>query len=191
MEDYQNCYSAEILKGIATHRQIDCFTDRHPLYLQSRRLLGDRYFRFSGIIIDIAYDHFLSKHWQLFAASQLDDFVNDFYDNLQANRSILPPKARAIAPKVVLENWLASYQTLAGVNRTLARISRRLKRANPLATASEELAEHYEALEAGFLQFFPEAIAYAEILQKSPFQQPSSESALELSINLQSLHRKK
>lgn len=162
---HQHCYSEDILKGIATHRQVDYFTDTHAIYLQSRRTLGHRYRRFSGIIIDISYDHFLANHWLHFSDTRLDDFVNNFYSVLQENQTILPAKLRASLPQIVAENWLASYQTLAGIRLTFERLSRRLKRENPLACACDELLENYSTLEADFLQFFPEAIAYVATIR--------------------------
>jgi acyl carrier protein phosphodiesterase len=158
----KNCYSEDILKGIATHRQVDYFTDTHAIYLKSRRSISLRYQRFSGIIIDICYDHFLANHWSEFSDTRLTDFVNRFYAILQENPEILPPKVRAILPRIIAENWLASYQSLEGIRLTFTRLSRRFKREYSLACACDELIENYSKLEADFLQFFPELMAYVE-----------------------------
>ena len=60
--DYEN-YPIEIKNGILLHRQIDSFTDAHPIVLKSKKRLHTHYGHYSGIVVDIFYDHFLAKNW--------------------------------------------------------------------------------------------------------------------------------
>ena len=59
---YEN-YPEEIKKGILLHRSIDSFTDMHPVYRKSKHRLHEKYGHYSGVIMDIFYDHFLAKNW--------------------------------------------------------------------------------------------------------------------------------
>jgi acyl carrier protein phosphodiesterase len=60
-------YPTEIRKGILLHRAIDSFTDMHPIYRQSKHRLHEKYGHYSGVIMDIFYDHFLAKNWNKYS----------------------------------------------------------------------------------------------------------------------------
>lgn len=161
LEQYETCYSEEIINGIKLHRKVDEFTDKHPIFISSkRRIVNNK--RLAGIIIDICYDHFLAKNWDIFYDEKLDKFVDNIYIELEENRNILPANLQQALPRMIAEDWLGSYKTPEGVGLTFARIARRLKRENNLATALDELMENYAEIEADFLSFFPEVISYVE-----------------------------
>ncbi|MGK7921817.1 MAG: ACP phosphodiesterase [Trichodesmium sp.] len=164
LEQYQTIYHYEIIQGIRTHRQVDSFTDTHPIYLRSKHRINQSYRRLAGIIIDICYDHFLANHWDLFSHEELELFVKKIYLILQNNREILPDKLKKILPKIISDNWLCSYKNMSGINLTFTRLSKRLKRENNLATAGNELIKNYPALESDFLIFFPEVINYVKTI---------------------------
>ena len=52
LETLAKRYPPGIIRGIAQHRKIDRFTDRHPLLLDSRRRFSLRRRRFAGIITE-------------------------------------------------------------------------------------------------------------------------------------------
>lgn len=164
LSEYASCYSEGIIQGIKLHRQIDAFTDTHRIYRQSKRLISSRQGIFSGIIVDICYDHFLANHWPKFSEGQLCDFVADIYDLLESHQQILPSKLQQVLPRMVAQDWLGSYKTLSGLNLTFARLARRLQRSNHLSTAVEDIVNNYGDLESDFISFFPEAIGYTRSL---------------------------
>ena len=164
LKEYETIYSPEIIQGIQTHRQVDCFTDKHPIHIRSKHRIHNSYRRLAGIIIDICYDHFLATHWDLFSPVNLDKFVKNIYLILTKNQTILPDKLKNILPKITSENWLCSYKQISGINLTFVRLSKRLKWENNLATASNELIKNYTELESDFLSFFPQLINYVETL---------------------------
>jgi acyl carrier protein phosphodiesterase len=162
LENYQDIYSEEIIKGIRTHRKIDIFTDHHQICQQSKHRIMENRKRLSGIIVDICYDHFLACNWWKFSHVNLDIFINNIYNILGENQHILPVRLQKSLPYMIRENWLLSYQYFDGIDLTFQRLSRRLKRVNNLGTAGEELINNYSQLEADFLLFFPELITYVE-----------------------------
>ncbi|HAZ45182.1 MAG TPA: DUF479 domain-containing protein [Cyanobacteria bacterium UBA11369] len=167
LEKYKNQYSEEIINGIKLHRKVDEFTDTHPIYISSkRRIVYNR--RFSGIIIDVCYDHFLAKHWARFSDEILDKLVNNIYTELQNHQNILPVNLQQALPRMIAEDWLGSYRTPEGVGLAFARIARRLKRENTLATAIDELMNNYSGIESDFLSFFPEVISYVGKIRQEP-----------------------
>ena len=166
LEQYETIYSHEIILGIKTHRQIDFFTDTHPIYLKSKNRISSNYRVLAGIIIDICYDHFLANHWNLFCHENLDVFVQKIYVMLKDNQEILPERLKKILPSIISENWLVSYKNISGINLTFMRLSKRLKRENNFATAVNELMKNYPEIESDFLMFFPEVMNYVKTLYK-------------------------
>lgn len=160
-------YCNEILKGIQMHRAIDHFTDRHPIYLNSKSRIREPYRRFAGIVIDISYDHFLSTHWSAYAECSLDQFIADSYILLKQQRSLLPVRLQTALPTLIAQDWLGSNRTTEGVGLTLRRVASRVRRENVLAAAHCEFMDHYRDLEADFLEFFPELIQFAACMKKT------------------------
>src|SRR5690606_7271733 len=83
-------YSSDIQKGILLHREIDTFTDAHPTVRKSTKKLHANYGHYSGVIVDIFYDHFLAKNWKDYSKIPLDVYVDEFYDLLGEHYEILP-----------------------------------------------------------------------------------------------------
>ena len=56
-------YNDKIKEGILLHRAIDKYTDQHPVFKRSTQKLNGKYKKYSAVITDIYYDHFLAKNW--------------------------------------------------------------------------------------------------------------------------------
>jgi acyl carrier protein phosphodiesterase len=153
-------YSSDITNGILFHRHVDTFADTHHLSLASRSLFSKQRRRYAGIIIDICYDHFLSKHWSSYADTELSGFIERVYSALTRYRRILPPKLQAVLPRMFKQNWLACYRTLEGVDITLNRIAKRIMRENYLNGSIDEVMDNYQQLEINFLDFFPDLLDF-------------------------------
>lgn len=166
LENYSNIYNSVIIGGLQHHRDLDCFTDRHQIYQESKKKISAENRRYSGVIIDIYYDHFLAKNWLNFSEENLEDFTQKIYQILLDNYAILPVKLQNALPIMLKENWLLSYQTIEGINITFARLSRRIKRENHLPQATQDLITNYTQLELEFLAFFPEIMAFSESIKK-------------------------
>jgi acyl carrier protein phosphodiesterase len=164
-----------VRRGIALHRAIDSFTDAHPLHLESRNRIGKTRRRYAGIIIDVCYDHFLSRHWTRYSSETLAAFAERAYDVLREHRDALPDRLRRIAPHMIADDWLGSYGDLANVGRALDGIARRIKRSNTLAGALAEVEANYAALDDDFQRFFPELEAQAGRIQAALVRRPETD----------------
>lgn len=149
-------YPEGIRNGIILHRAIDFYTDTHPTVRKSISRLFDTYGHYSGVIVDILYDHFLAANWQDYSKIPLEIFVAHFYDLLQENYQILPKNIKQFLPYMIKDNWLVSYATVRGISRILYQMNERTKKRSKMNFAVIELEEHYEEFEAEFSSFFEE-----------------------------------
>lgn len=158
-----NDFPPGVLRGIALHRRIDSFVDRHPVFLLSRSRVSAERRRYSGIMVDMFYDHFLAVHWSRFSDQPLEDFTQHFYALLAANGELLPERLGRVLPHMRRDDWLLSYREADSVAFALDRMAQhRLRQPNRMGGAGEELLAAYAAFEADFLDFFPEAMAFAQ-----------------------------
>ncbi len=167
LDSYRDRYSAAVLDGIKCHREIDRFTDTHPVFRQSCRRLGPEFRRVSAIAMDLTYDHLLIAHWSQFMAQPFPEFVDAAYALLQQQSACLPPRLQQALPVMIRQDWLGSYATWEGVELALARVSRRMKRSDLLAQVWPAIAVCREELAMDFLDFFPEAIAFVAARSQS------------------------
>lgn len=154
-------YPPAIAKGILLHRAIDSFTDAHPTVHQSTARLHKNYGHYSGVIVDILYDHFLAKNWSRYSEVPLDAYVQDFYELLRNNFTMLPARIQRMMPYMIADNWLLSYATVAGISKILAQMNVRTKGVSKMNLAVAELKTYYEEFETEFTSFFDELIAFS------------------------------
>ncbi len=157
---YKN-YPKEIQIGIQLHREIDTFTDAHPIFRRSTKRLHKNYSHYSGVIVDIFYDHFLAKNWKTYSKVPLADYVDHFYKSLNKNLEVLPPRFQRMAPIMIEGNWLVSYASIEGIQLVLNGMNRRTKGISKMNNATKELQEHYHDFEKDFTEFFPELITFS------------------------------
>ena len=155
--DYEK-FDSEIKKGILLHRHIDSFTDMHPIYRQSKHRLHEKYGHYSGVIMDILYDHFLAKNWSKFSDEKLEDYANDFYQLLQDNYEILTERIKGMMPYMIARNWFVSYASIAGLEMILFQMDYKTKHRANMQEAIVELQDFYTEFESESFQFFEELI---------------------------------
>ena len=153
--DYEK-FDSEIKKGILLHRHIDSFTDMHPIYRQSKHRLHEKYGHYSGVIMDILYDHFLAKNWSKYSNEKLEDYANDFYQLLQDNYEILTERIKGMMPYMIARNWFVSYATIAGLEMILFQMDYKTKHRANMQEAIVELQDFYTEFELEFFLFFEE-----------------------------------
>jgi acyl carrier protein phosphodiesterase len=155
-------FSPGILAGIALHQHIDRFTDGHPIVQRSKARVAPARRRFAGILVDVFYDHYLASAWASYTDEPLTQFSQRVYRVLETYESQLPQRLQQVLPALVHQDWLMTYATQSGIALTLERMSRRLKRVNPLAEGIQDLEQHYGAIALDFHEFFPELRAFVE-----------------------------
>jgi len=155
-------FPRDIQTGILLHRAIDTFTDKHPIVRQSTKRLHKNYSHYSGVIVDILYDHFLAKNWNEYCEIPLKFYSEKFYDSLQDNFDILPIRIKRMMPFMISDNWLLSYASIDGIQRVLEGMNRRTQNKSKMNNAVNELKLHYLDFENEFTSFFEELIEFSK-----------------------------
>lgn len=146
--------------AIRLHRQIDVFTDSHPLVLQSLGRFPRERRRYAGIILDVFFDHCLAVHWQDYADQPLEQFTGRVYQVLAAQPD-LPGRLAQIAPYMAADDWLGSYREFEVLGQVFRGIARRLSRPEGMDGALELVDGLYAPLMDDFRNFYPELQVFA------------------------------
>lgn len=157
-----NQFPELVRKGILIHRDIDTYTDMHPITRRSKLRISPMYHKYAGIIIDIFYDHFLASLWDDFSSLSLQEFVNRTYDLLKRNYKVLPEAIKRWFPTFLENNWMMAYQTVEGIELVLERMAANTSLPNHAGYAVEVLSERYDSFKSDFLEFFPSIIRFLE-----------------------------
>jgi acyl carrier protein phosphodiesterase len=152
--------SPAFLRGTRCHQAIDSFTDFHPAVHRSRARVSDEHSLYSGILVDIFYDHFLARGWERYSTENLPSFTSSFYQEIRGCPLVLPAEVQKTVERMVADDDLGAYREVAGVADALGRVSRRVLAR--LGTSFEpepalgELLRNFGEMEADFVEFFPE-----------------------------------
>lgn len=154
-------YPDQIRKGIELHRAIDDFTDHHPTTDISKNRLRPKYGKYAGVIVDLYYDHFLAKDFNLYSAISLKEYSEKTYTIIQQYDEWLPEGVKYFLPFMIERNWLLNYATIEGIGRALTGLSKRVSFENKMDESVLDLREQYANFENDFNLFFPELITFA------------------------------
>jgi acyl carrier protein phosphodiesterase len=155
-------FEREIIHGIRLHREIDRFTDLHPVVKESQLLLKPVFFRYSSVITDMFFDYFLAKNWSTYHSIPLEKFSQEVYGVIEEYLPLLPDKFKNAFKYMKNQNWLVAYGTEQGIQRALTGISNRTTFKSNLENATSHLMLHHEKFQRYFGTFFPELVVFSQ-----------------------------
>ena len=144
------------------HRKIDSFTDNHPTVLKSKERLRTKFHKYSPVITDVFYDHFLASNWENYSTESLDIYTQRMYKTLLENIEIFPDKTAKMLPFMIAGDWLFNYKFLYGIEWALKGMARRTKFNSNMEIAHLELKKNKNKYELEFTDFFPDLISYVK-----------------------------
>jgi len=157
-----------VQKGIRLHQSVDAFTDSHPVVRELRKGFSDGRRRFSGVVLDVVFDHFLIKHWTSYSQADFSGFVDECYASLWSQRELMPDRMEMVMSWMISRDWFRSYAEMEHIGRALDGLAGRLKMKHGFHGAIQEVEENYTSIEDGFLTFFPELCKHVEELKTNP-----------------------
>ena len=155
--DYEN-YDDELRLGILLHRQIDHFMDTHPEVEKGKARLRNHIGKFSGVVMDVFYDHFLALNWHEYSAVNRDDFIQSSYRILEKHVDDMPQITQFIMGRMISNNWLGHYHKEEGIDRALTGLSHRTRYKNNMADSVQFLVKFKQDFDQEFRSYFPEII---------------------------------
>ncbi len=159
--DYLN-YPEPVKKGILLHREIDHFTDSHLQVQQSKRRLYEPYHHYSGVIVDMYYDHFLAANFFKFHPDPLETFTQFVYKTVDQYPGQLPAKAEQILHYMSKGNWLLGYAQIRGIELAMRGMAQRTRFKSNMEHAGASLRSGYRSFYTEFMNFFPKVMAFAK-----------------------------
>ncbi len=147
----------EVVKGVLLHREIDSFTDKHPITQECKKIFINQIGLFSGIVVDMVYDHFLAKNWQQYSNLSLGEYAQNLYKDFDNQHDNLPEKVCQVVPYMKAQNWILSYQTVEGLEKILKQMSQRISNKKELNSCIPLLLTHENTIESMFFEFFESA----------------------------------
>ena len=167
-------YEDEVQTGIKLHRRIDSYTDSHEIFKNSLGRIRKDFGKFSGIVVDIYYDHFLAKNWADYDETKLTDFASQVYHILQHRYEILPEHTKRLLPFLVTQNWLVGYANLIDLKLVFYGMDRRTGFKSGMTKAVDVLEKNYEGLLVDFQEFYPQLSNYSATMLNELTREGSS-----------------
>lgn len=155
-------FERDIVTGIMLHREIDSYTDKHPLVKEAQELLKPKFFKYSSVITDMYFDHFLAKNWYKYSEETLYNFAQSVYVLLESEQEILPKKSLLPFKNMQKEDWLFNYGTIKGIQRSFNGLSYRSSFVSKMEQAPSFLLENYAIFEIYFENFFEELVPFSK-----------------------------
>lgn len=161
--------------GMLLHRFVDQLIDGLPEATALRDRFEPPFRRYSGIIIDLAFDHELALRWDEFSAVPLQQFDREVRSLVARHEGELPADLGRFMDYADRRGLFTAYREESEVLESLRGIGRRLSRPNPLHRVEEIWSGMRPALAQGFTRIFP--LVRREVsawMERPPLRQAAS-----------------
>lgn len=166
-------YSIGVQQGIALHRAIDEFTDRHPVTLEAKKFFKPAYGLYAGAFMDIVYDHFLANDpFEFKQEADLKAFSHGVYQQVSHYQHDLPERFQQVFYYMREQDWLYHYRFTQPIFNSFKGLVRRAKFIDQYQPACLVFEEHYQALHIFYAAFFPDLKNFAHLKWNDLTQMP-------------------
>lgn len=153
-------FSPGIRRGLMLHRMIDSFTDNHERVRACVARLRPWAGRYAGPVCDVLFDRVLVLDWDVYSPDEaFSVFSQRVYAVLEAGKHHFPEPLASRWPHMRAADFLEEYCERAGMERVMARMSRRI----PLAGEGKPLLEAFDGMledfQRDFAVFFPDMVS--------------------------------
>lgn len=142
--------------GVMLHRRIDSISDGHAAVTGLLERMAPPWRRYGGVILDVLFDHMLTRHWQTFGVGTLEDFGHDIDALLHQHASRLPDRLVLFSRWAERRRLWARYGEHQMIDEIFRRLARRHGRPGPLADGIRVLERMDSEIEQAFLVLFPD-----------------------------------
>ncbi len=157
--------------GVAMHKAIDVFTDSNIHVAQAKDYLGNGYLK--GVVMDILFDHYITKYWEDFVRVDLEYFIQIFYHQADKHRSALPIAGQQFIKRLIRYDFFHLYRDFTTLKHVFKKFDQRLSASILVKETTSEylpiIKQHNKQIEREFLLFLPELVSF--FLQESGAEQ--------------------
>jgi len=153
-------YPEAIRKGIHIHRQIDDFTDKHPVTHQTSKVFRSSSGKYAGAFLDVAYDHFLALDESNIPDGGWHSFSEKSYRQIEQYADILPSRFCTMFMYMRNEDWFYNYRYKWMIERSFDRLKSRASYLDNSAPVFIGFEDHYQIIKESYNIFFPELKAF-------------------------------
>ena len=153
-----DAFPVQVQAGLQNHLLVDRFTDNHPLVKSAKRLFSPQTRRFSGVALDVLFDHYLINEWPNYHADDFETFKTECYRRLTSRLQVMPASMYRVVSSVIERDWFGHYATYNGTLQAIENLSRRVRFPNQFEKITEEICHHDVELRELFRAFFPELV---------------------------------
>ena len=147
-------YSLDIQRGMDIHREIDHFADLHPEFKKGTSRLNLNHGKYSGIVLDILYDHILAQNWVKYHQIELSEFAQSQYLLINKHEHLLPEFTKYWFQVMRNDNLLTAYADESGIEDVLDRMDQRIGKGTAMRGAIKELQQHKSVFTEEFSLMF-------------------------------------
>ena len=151
-----NLYSPDIRQGILLHRWVDSFTDTHDLVKELRAEYRPKLGLYSGVLIDLVFDYFLAKDFQIHSGIELEEFQQFTFSVLNKHEDHFPEKMKKYFFHMKDKEFMMKYAHPVEMADIVRQMGNRIPRGESLIAAGDFFEDYVEMASAYFPAFFKE-----------------------------------
>ena len=151
-----NLYSRDIRNGILLHRWVDSYTDTHDLVKELRAEYRPKLGLYSGVLIDLVFDYFLAKDFQVHSGRDLAEFQQFTFGVLNKHEESFPDKMKNYFFHMKDKEFMMKYAHPVGMAVIVRQMGNRIPRGESLLAAGDFFEDYVEMASAYFPTFFEE-----------------------------------
>lgn len=153
---YEEC----IQKGIQLHRQIDSFTDSHPIIQETKQIYRQSVGRYDGAFLDISFDYCLANASTILSPSAWREKITQAYTTIDKKIETLPPAFAKMFSYMENGDWLYNYRYTWQIKKSFEGLAKRAKYLENDVNPFADFEKNITYMEQSFSEFFPQLEAF-------------------------------
>jgi acyl carrier protein phosphodiesterase len=149
-----NDYTPNIRQGILLHRWVDSYTDTHELVKELRAEYRPKLGLYSGVLIDLVFDHFLARDFQWHSGRELSEFQQFTFSVLNKHEEKFPERMKNYFFHMKDKEFMMKYAHPVGMAVIVRQMGMRSARGEALIQAGDSFLDHVESASQYFPSFF-------------------------------------
>ncbi len=150
--------------GVELHREIDLFTDAHPVVKDLKKGLSAELGRYAAVLLDVYFDFALISKWEHYSNTSLENYSKWIYSVLEQNEHLLNYNSRRFYEFMISRNLLVNYGNYDGIDQVSKGMANRSTHGDVMKKGRNVLVKNESIILLAFDQFYPELQAHSDLV---------------------------